>query len=199
MKKCLFLILFIFLLAGCTEGSITVEGKHNLLMDTSNHVSDYNYEPEETDLLQVVVSAFYQADHHDWGDFRKHFVGHKVNETDFAQAYGVYNHDPEDVEQFTYDIKNKQFHAYLEDVKVEPLKTYTKDGVEYAKFPYDVWIEFSFELTRHIQYEDKPTKSDTFFVEGTMPATWHEDINETHWRIQDLYIQRKDKEDDSND
>jgi hypothetical protein len=173
-------------------GTIQVKGEDGQTDDvslaTSSYITDENYEPEEKELLSHTIAVFNHLDMHEWGEVDNFFREYYVQETELAKAYGVWETNPEEIVSIDYVVENKEFTAYLDETEVTPISVNNDNGIEWDTYPYDVWIDFSFELTREVELENGKTKKDKFEVMGNYPPLWNPDNDETRWYLGNLLL-----------
>ncbi|KAB8137750.1 hypothetical protein F9U64_08055 [Gracilibacillus oryzae] len=178
-------------------GPVTVIGQNpegdNVDLATSDYITDEDYEPGEKDFLSHTMAVLDYLDHHKWGEVDDHFASELVLETELRKAYVAENVDPDDISEIEYIVRDKQYAAYMEEgSQTNPISTNSSNGVEWATFPYDVWVQFQFELTRIIHLEDDSTQKDVFLVTGDYPPVWQDNVSETYWRLNGLMFQKLD-------
>lgn len=185
----------LFVIGMLMPSNIKVKGSDDGKMDdvsffSDNYITDENYEPEEKDLLGHAVTTLNHLDLHEWNAVDDSFQSDFVEETSLIDVYDVMKTDPEKIDTINYTVENKSFTAYLNEEEVQPIELDKSNGVEWATYPYDVWINFSFTLTRVIKMDNGETKKDTFDVKGNYPPLWLPDISETHWALGSLMLRQ---------
>ncbi|MFD1020570.1 hypothetical protein [Thalassobacillus hwangdonensis] len=187
------IIALLFLIGMMMPGDVDVVGADpdhpdnlSLMMDT--YITDENYEPEEKEFVRHTMAALNKIDSHEWGRLDEYFTSEAVMETNLREVYMNKEVDPDEIDEIQYEVTNKQFAAFLNEEQVRPIGMNEANGVEWYVFPYDVWVEFKFELERYIKTDDGETYTDKFEVAGNYPPTWRADIQETHWALGALML-----------
>lgn len=182
----------LFIIGIFVPGEITIKGESGQTDDLSlysgSFISDENYEPTEKDLLGHTISVLNHLDKHEWENVDNYFLSSYVQETELADVYGAWETDPEDIVSVNYIVENKQYTAFLEELEVSPISVDYTNGVEWSTFPYDVWVDFSFELTRVIELENEKIKKDKFEIMGNYPPLWNSNTDVTRWYLGSLML-----------